>query len=55
MEDNINKLVVGYVDKTSRIFLVSSIAFKDSLTDLEVTYFYYFELLFFIKEFLCIC
>lgn len=33
--DNINKIVAGFVDRTSRIFLVSSISFKDSLTDLE--------------------
>lgn len=35
IEDNINKLVTAYVDRTSRTFLVSSISFKDSLTDLE--------------------
>lgn len=34
-EDNINKLAAGYIDRISRIFLVSTISFKDSLTDLE--------------------
>jgi len=35
MEDNINKLVTAFVDRTSRNFLVCNISFKDTLTDLE--------------------
>ncbi|CAF0703085.1 unnamed protein product [Brachionus calyciflorus] len=34
-EDNINKLNCGFVDKTSRSFLVCTIAYKDNFTDLE--------------------